>query len=175
MLLWRSLRCPSGARSTSRGGFVVHACLRPCAVRASGAAGSWVRPTEHEHRHCQIGSRRLLVIPVRPSAAAPLFRRVVGDHPVQDLHVPARGAADVDVPRRLPQEQQVLRSAGGVPVARQQPVGRSVPIRLRGAERAAAGDSDGRRTKTGGSGRASNSQEPRRCRSGIAARRVRSS
>ena len=49
----------------------------------------------------------------------------------------------VDVPRRLPQEREVLRSAGGLPVARLQPAGRDVPGGLCGADGPAAAVSAG--------------------------------
>ena len=49
---------------------------------------------------------------------------------------PQRRAPDDAVPRRLPPQQQVLRSAGRLPVAARQPARRRVPGRLRRAERA---------------------------------------
>ena len=52
------------------------------------------------------------------------------------------------VPRRLPPQQQVLGSAGGLPIARRQPARRPVSGRLRRADRAAA--SDGARTRRTG-------------------------
>ena len=49
------------------------------------------------------------------------------------------------VSRRLPPQQQVLRGAGGLPIARRQPARRAVSDRLRRAHRAAAPDDAGRR------------------------------
>ena len=44
--------------------------------------------------------------------------RVLGHHPSQGVDVPARGATKRAVSRRLPPQQQVLRSAGRLPIAR---------------------------------------------------------
>ena len=77
------------------------------------------------------------------------------------------------VSRRLPPQQQVLRSAGGLPVARRQPARRTVSGRLRRADGAAAADRASDRATSpnpAAAGAASNSQEPHGRRSRAAAR-----
>ena len=50
------------------------------------------------------------------------------------------------VSRRLPPQQQVFGSPGGLPLARRQPAGRPLPSRLRRTDRATAADSPTQRT-----------------------------
>ena len=82
-------------------------------AQAAGApAGSWGRGARPKYRYRQAGCRRHRRREDRSADPADLHRHLLGHHLLQDLGVPPRRATDGDVPRRLPQEQQVLRSAG---------------------------------------------------------------
>ena len=65
---------------------------------------------------------------------------VLGHLPLQVVDVSARGETKRAVSRSVPPQQQVLRGAGGLPVARRQPARRPVSDRLRRTDGAAAAD-----------------------------------
>src|SRR5207248_2982549 len=63
---------------------------------------------------------------------------VLGYFLLQSLDVSARGETKRAVSRGLPPQQQVLGSAGGLPIARRQPARRPLSVGLCGADRATA-------------------------------------
>ena len=130
------LRCSVCAVPAARfrcfGGFVAHAWL-PCPrtagagdePRLPGAAMSSRLITRHHT--AQPGGAR------DPGA---VLGRVVGHHPPKFWSFRRRAARHGALPRRVPPQQQVLRGAGGLPVACRQAARRRVPGRLRRDERA---------------------------------------
>ena len=113
------------------------------AQAAQGAAPAWDRRNRPQHRYRPAGRRRDDRRQDRPAHPADFQRHFLGDHLLQNLGVPARRAADRDLPRRLPQERQVLRSAGRLPDLVGQSAGRDLPVRLCRAEHPAAHRSRG--------------------------------
>ena len=137
------------------------------ALPGAGAAGLWDRRSRFRSPH----RGRQLAREERPAHPAALLRRFLGDHLLQDAAVPSRRAPDGDVPAGLPQEHQVFRGAVDLRERAGEPAGRHLPGRLRGAQPAAAPRRAARRRRQTGGGRAaSNLEEPRRGRSGTAAR-----
>ena len=113
------LRCPSGATSRPLSGGLrlrTLGILRPCAAQAQGdAAGSLgparSTPTSSSSSLSGQSGRRKVVL----ADPAALLARCPGRSFFYKLWQFRRAAAaDRDVPRRLPQEQQVLRGAGGL-------------------------------------------------------------
>ena len=86
-----------------------------CARAGRGrATGSWGRGARPKYRYRQAGRRRHRRREDRSSDPPDLQRHLLGHHLLQDLGVPPRRATVGDVPRRLPEEREVLRSAGGL-------------------------------------------------------------
>src|SRR5439155_21381670 len=134
------------------GGPFAHA-WKPAGRRAR-AGGGWYRARKLRYRHRQfnrpldrddgLGARRPWI----------LFRLVLGHLPLQVVDVPSRREAQWAVPRGVSPQRQILRSAGGVPVAGRQPAGGAVSDRLRGADRAASSARAARHSERAQSARA---------------------
>src|SRR5207244_13392971 len=75
------------------------------------------------------------------------LHRVLGRHPLQALGGSARIAPVDAVSRRLPPQQQVLGSPGGLPLARRESPRGVVSIRIRRADGTAAAERGARRAR----------------------------
>ena len=124
-------RCPSGAFLP--GGLFAHA--RTPAARHAGRrrhcsshSAQWRLPRPHQ--------RLVAHFSIRSRDPGDLLDRVVGNHSLQALDVQPDSIAEHAVPRDLPPQREVLRSAGCLPIAERQPAGRNFSRRLRRAESA---------------------------------------
>ena len=171
MIQFCTSRCPSGALLCLGGPFA-HAWKPAVRPAAAGAGRCCVRRLEH--RHSQSAS------PARPRFRKPfcsvLALLSIGSWGIilYKLWTFRRAAKQSRaVPRRLPPQQQVFRSPGGLPIARRQPAGRPLPVRLRRLTaqlRQAAPDDVANGPNPRPAGRTSYSEEPHGGRSRADAR-----
>ena len=95
---------------------------------APAHCAQWWLPRPHQ--------RLVAHFSVRSRDAGDLFDRLVGNHSLQALDVQPDSVAELALPRDLPAQHEVFRSAGRLPIAERQPARGNFSRRLRRAESA---------------------------------------